>query len=113
MSNLGSGHPLSPLARLPGRPSRPSRAAEHSVLGRLMVRPGWRPLAVAHTHADWIGHCTPCSSASEQGNCVHSVRCSYILPTYPIGYGLTQPRVHLGYRIVMFDTRKAIWIPLF
>ncbi|KYN09867.1 hypothetical protein ALC57_17990, partial [Trachymyrmex cornetzi] len=75
--NLGSGHPLSPLARLPGRPSRPSRAAEHSVLGRLMVRPGWRPLAVAHTHADWIGHCTPCSSASEQGNCVRSVRCSY------------------------------------
>jgi len=71
-----------------------------------MVRPGWRPLAVAHTHADWIGHCTPCSSASGQGNCV---RCSYI---YPIGYGLTQPRVHLGYRVVMFDTRKAIWTPL-
>ncbi|KYN36631.1 hypothetical protein ALC56_08421 [Trachymyrmex septentrionalis] len=73
--NLGSGHPLSPLARLPGptgHPDRASHAAEHSVLGRLMVRPGWRTLAVAHTHADWIGHCTPCSSASEQGNCVHS-----------------------------------------
>jgi len=31
--NLGSGHPLSPLAKLPGRPS--ANAAEHSVLGRL------------------------------------------------------------------------------
>lgn len=71
-----------------------------------MVRPGWRPLAVAHTHADWIGHCTACSSASEQGNCV---RRSYI---YPIGYRLTQPRVHLGYRVVMFNTRKAIWTAL-
>lgn len=71
-----------------------------------MVRPGWRPSAMAHTHADWIGHCTPCSSASEQGNCV---RRSY---TYPIGYGLTQPRVYLGYRVVMFDRRMAIWSPL-
>ena len=36
--NLGSGHPLSPLARLPGptgHPDRASHAAEHSVLGRL------------------------------------------------------------------------------
>lgn len=30
--NLGGGHPLSPLARLPGHPAAP---AEHSVLGRL------------------------------------------------------------------------------
>lgn len=86
-------------------PMRACRSKGMAILGtleRLDIR--WHPLAVAHTHADWIGHCTP--SAQLLNRETASAAESY---TYPIGYGLTRPRaLHLGYRIVMYDTRKAI-----
>lgn len=59
----------------------------------------WHPLAVDHTHVDWIGHCTPSAQFLNKETASTPPLCC------PIGYGLTQPPVHSGYRVVMYSTK--------